>query len=93
MWLMLQQDKADDYIVATGETHTLEELVATVFSYLGMDWKDYVELNPDLLRPTEIKSSLADPSKAEKNLGWKPQYGMKEAVTMMVEEYVESMSQ
>lgn len=92
MWLMLQQDKASDYIVATGKTYSLEELVETVFSYLGLNWREHVELNQDLLRPTEIKSSLADPGKAERELGWKAKYGMKEVVTMMVDNCMESMT-
>ena len=92
MWLMLQQDKASDYIVATGKTYSLEELVETVFSYLELDWREHVELNQDLLRPTEIKSSLADPGKAERELGWKAKYGMKEVVTMMVDNCMESMT-
>ena len=91
MWSMLQQDKASDYIVATGKTHSLEEMVETVFSHLGLNWQDYVELNQDLLRPTDIKISLADPSKAERELGWKAKYGMKEVATMMVKECLESM--
>ena len=93
MWLMLQQDKASDYIVATGKTYSLEELVETVFSYLGLNWQEYVELNPDLLRPTDIKISLADPGKAERELGWKASYGMKEVATMMVDDCMKSISQ
>lgn len=93
MWLMLQQDKASDYIVATGKTYSLEELVETVFSYLGLNWREHVELNQDLLRPTDIKSSLADPGKAERELGWKAKYGMQEVVTMMVDNCMESMTQ
>jgi len=92
MWLMLQQDKASDYIVATGKTFSLEALVETVFSYLGLDWREHVELNQDLLRPTDIKSSLADPGKAERELGWKAKYGMQEVVTMMVDNCIESMT-
>jgi GDPmannose 4,6-dehydratase len=92
MWLMLQQDKADDYIVATGKTYSLEEMVATVFSHLGLNWQDYVELNPNLLRPTDIMSSLADPGKAKRELGWQARYGMKEVATMMVDACMESMA-
>lgn len=91
MWLMLQQEEADDFIVATGKSYTLEELVDTVFSYLGLDWRDCVSFDPNLLRPTEIKTSLADPSKAEKKLGWKAQYDMKEVVKMLVEQYQQNM--
>lgn len=92
MWLMLQQDEADDYIVATGSTYSLEEMVDTVFSHLGLVWQDHVELNPNLLRPTDIMSSLADPGKVERKLGWKARYGMKEVATMMTDECLKSMA-
>jgi len=89
MWLMLQQEKADDYIIATGHTYSLEDMVDTVFSSLDMNWRDYVVLNPAFLRPTDIKSSLADPGKAERELGWKAQHSMKEVAAMMVKKYIE----
>lgn len=92
MWLMLQQDKAEDYIIATGHTYSLQEMVDVVFSHLGLNWQNHVELNPDLLRPTDIMISLADPSKAERELGWKAQYGMKEVATMMVDACMKSMA-
>lgn len=92
MWLMLQQDKADDFIIATGHTYSLEEMVETVFSSLDLNWQEYVELSPDLLRPTDIKISLADPGKAERELGWKARYKMKEVAAMMVEGCLEGMS-
>ncbi|HIP82746.1 MAG TPA: GDP-mannose 4,6-dehydratase [Desulfocapsa sulfexigens] len=93
MWLMLQQDKAEDFIIATGQTYSLEDMVETVFSSLDLNWKDYVELNPDLLRPTDIKISLADPGKAERELGWKAKYKMKKVAAMMVDECLRSMSE
>ncbi|MEA3467353.1 MAG: GDP-mannose 4,6-dehydratase [Thermodesulfobacteriota bacterium] len=92
MWLMLQQDKADDFIIATGHTSSLEDMVETVFSLLDLNWHDYVEINPALLRPTDIKISLADPSKAEQELGWKARYKMKDVAAMMVEECLEGMT-
>lgn len=92
MWLMLQQKEASDYIVATGKTYSLQDMVETVFSHLGLDWQDYVEMNPDLLRPTDIKTSYADPGKAEKELGWKAEYDMKEVAAMMVEDCLERTS-
>ncbi|MBU0944976.1 MAG: GDP-mannose 4,6-dehydratase [Proteobacteria bacterium] len=92
MWLMLQQEEASDFIVATGQTHSLESMVETIFASLGLDWHEHVELNPDLLRPTDIKMSLADPGKAERVLGWKARYGMKEVATMMVEECLKSIT-
>ncbi len=91
MWLMLQQEKPEDFIIATGKSYSLENMVETVFSILDMDWRHYVELNPDLLRPTDIKISLADPSKAEQKLGWKASHTMKEVAAMMVEAYMTDM--
>jgi len=86
MWLMLQQQEADDYIVATGNTYALEDMVNAVFKYLSLDWHNYVEINQDLLRPTDIMISLADPGKAERNLGWKAQYQLSDIVQAMVED-------
>jgi len=93
MWLILQQEKAGDFIVATGQSSSLEDMVKVVFSHLGLEWRDYVELNPDLLRPTDIKTSFADPGKAKRELGWKAQYGMQEVAAMMVESYLENMAE
>lgn len=84
MWLMLQKENADDYIVATGQTSSLQELVQEVFACLDLDWKEHVELNPDLLRPTDIMQSVANPEKAERILGWKARSAMPEVVRMMV---------
>ena len=92
MWRMLQQDVADDFIIATGHSYSLENMVETVFSLLDLNWQSYVELNPDLLRPTDIKISLADPGKAERKLKWKARFAMQEVATMMVEAYMEEMS-
>jgi GDPmannose 4,6-dehydratase len=92
MWLMLQRDRAEDYIIATGHTYSLEDMVETVFSSLDLNWRDCVVLNPDLLRPTDIKISLADPGKAERELGWKAGYTMKEVAAMMVKACLEDMS-
>jgi len=93
MWLMMQQDKPKDYIIATGKTYSLEEMVETVFSFLDLDWEKYVEINSDLLRPTDIKTSLGDPTKSEKELGWKAKYSMKEVVEMMVKDCLKNVSQ
>ena len=93
MWLMMQRDKPEDFIIATGKTYSLQDMVETVFSFLGLNWRDYVELNPDLLRPTDIKTSLADPSKAEEKLGWKAKYTMKEVAEMMVQDCLRGLSQ
>ena len=85
MWLMLQQDEPDDYVIATGETKSLENFVSAVFSRIGMNWRDHVEHNHDLLRPTDILISRANPNKARKILGWQAQHRMKDVVRMMVE--------
>ena len=85
MWLMLQQDEPDDFIVATGRTCSLQELVEEVFSVLGLDWRQHVELNPELLRPTDIRESVANPAKAARVLGWRARSAMPEVVRMMVE--------
>lgn len=87
MWLMLQQNKPDDYVVATGETHSVREFVELAFAEVGItDWKKYVEAdNPKHLRPAEVDYLIGDSSKAEKVLGWKPKTSFKELVAMMVQ--------
>jgi GDPmannose 4,6-dehydratase len=86
MWLMLQQSEAEDYVIATGETHSLEEFVAEAFNCLGLEWRDHVVINPSLLRPTDISEGRGNPEKAEKKLGWKARYRMRDVVRMMVQE-------
>jgi GDPmannose 4,6-dehydratase len=86
MWLMLQQDEPDDFIVATGATYALQDLVEEVFAHLDLDWHDHVELNPDLLRPTDIMVSVANPAKAAEKLGWTAKSRMPEVARMMVAE-------
>jgi GDPmannose 4,6-dehydratase len=86
MWLMLQQEVADDYVIATGKTHSVRDLVSLAFSVAGIsNWQDYVSSSDDLLRPADISSLVGDPSKAKANLGWVPQTSFEELVTMMVE--------
>jgi GDPmannose 4,6-dehydratase len=92
MWLMLQQEKPRDYIVATGATNPLQELVQEAFACLDLDWRQHVELNPDLLRPTDIMLSVANPAKAEKELGWKARSLMPDVVRMMVAEKKRQLS-
>ncbi|MFC1811507.1 GDP-mannose 4,6-dehydratase [Thermodesulfobacteriota bacterium] len=91
MWLMLQQNEPDDYVIATGETNSLKDFVSTVFSCLGMNWRDHVTHNPDLLRPTDIMISKANPIKAKRRLGWQATYKMKDVAKMMVEAQIEQM--
>ena len=85
MWLMLQQDTPEDYVIATGKTHTLKEFVAEVFEQLGLDWKEYVDTNPDLFRPSEIIYSAGNSEKASKNLKWKPTITFKEMIGKLIE--------
>jgi len=85
MWLMLQQDEPDDYVIATGESHSVKEFLEEAFSYLGIDWRDFVDVDPRYLRPTEVDILLGDSSKAKEKLGWEPRITFKELVRVMVE--------
>jgi len=85
MWLMMQQEKPDDYVIATGETHSVREFLDEAFGRMDMDWKKYVEIDPRYYRPAEVDLLLGDASKAEKNLKWKPKVQFKELVHMMVD--------
>ena len=85
MWMMLQQPKGDDYVVATGETHTVERLVEVAFSHVGLDWKDHVTLDERFVRPAEVDLLIGDPSKAKAALRWEPRLGFEELVEMMVD--------
>jgi GDPmannose 4,6-dehydratase len=86
MWLMLQQEKPDDYVVATGETRTVRELLDTAFQCVGLNYEDYVVIDPKFIRPAEVQLLLGDSSKATKRLGWKPKVSFQEMIGMMVEE-------
>ena len=85
MWLMLQQNKPDDYVIATGETHTVREFVELAFSYAGLDWKKYVKIDKNFYRPAEVNILLGDSSKAKKKLGWQPKVKFERLVKMMVD--------
>ena len=85
MWLMLQQDEAEDYVVATGESHSVQELVEHAFDEVGLDWQQWVVLDPALLRPAEVDVLLGDASKARGKLGWEPKVQFPELVRMMVQ--------
>jgi len=85
MWLMLQQNQPEDYIVATGKTFSLKEFVIEVFSCLDLNWEDHVQLNPALLRPTDIMASVASPAKAKDQLGWRAGNTMPDVARLMVE--------
>ena len=84
MWLMLQQDKADDFVISTQETHTVKEWVETTFKCLDLDWEKYVKIDPQFLRPAEVDLLVGDSSKAEKVLGWKPKINFNKLVEIMV---------
>ena len=85
MWMMLQQDEPDDYVIATGETHSVEEFLTLTFEKVGLgDWKNYVRHDPKFLRPAEVDLLIGDPSKAKEKLGWQPEVGFDELVDMMV---------
>jgi GDPmannose 4,6-dehydratase len=85
MWLMLQQEQPDDYVIATGETYAVSQFLDECFAILGLDWKKHVEQDPRYFRPAEVDLLLGDPGKAKKKLGWSPKVGFKQLVRMMVD--------
>ena len=85
MWLMLQQPAPDDYVIATGETHSVREFLEEAFGIVGLDWQKYVEIDPKYFRPAEVDLLIGDPSKAKEKLGWEPKVKFKDLVKMMVE--------
>ena len=85
MWLMLQQDEPADYVVATGETHSVQQLVETAFAHVDLDWRDYVVQDPRFMRPAEVDLLIGDSTKARMELGWEPEVGFGELVRMMVD--------
>jgi GDPmannose 4,6-dehydratase len=91
MWSMLQQDTPGDYVVGTGEAHTVREFMDEAFGYADLDWEKYVRIDPRYYRPLEVKHLLADASKAEKELGWKPRVCFKDLVRIMVDADLELM--
>ena len=92
MWLMLQQEKADDYVIATGVSHSVRELVESAFGYAGLDWKKYVRVDPAFLRPAEVDHLVGDSSKARRVFGWEPQVDFKRLVGMMVDADIARLS-
>ncbi|MFO0555069.1 MAG: GDP-mannose 4,6-dehydratase [Polyangiaceae bacterium] len=89
MWLMLQADKPDDFVIGTGETHSVREFAERAFSQAGLDFEDFVKIDPAYYRPAEVDLLLADPSKARRELGWQPKVGFEELVRVMVESDLE----
>ena len=85
MWLMLQQEQADDYVIATGVSHSVRELVEVAFGHVGLDWQNYVRIDPAFLRPAEVDHLIGDPAKARTTLGWEPSVSFEGLVAMMVD--------
>lgn len=90
MWLMLQQEQPDDYVVATGETHTVREFLDVAFGHLGLDWQQHVQIDPRYYRPTEVDLLIGDAAKARQRLGWKPTVDFRHLAVMMVEADLEA---
>jgi GDPmannose 4,6-dehydratase len=86
MWLMMQQEHSDDFVIATGESHSLEEFVAAAFAEVGLDWREHVILDPTLFRPTDIAISRGNPQKAQESLHWQAKHKMKEVISLMIED-------
>ena len=85
MWRMLQRPEPRDYVIGSGETHTVQELVEIAFGHVGLDWRQHVRTDPKFLRPAEVDVLLADPGLARRDLGWTPTVGFQQLVTMMVD--------
>jgi GDPmannose 4,6-dehydratase len=92
MWLMLQQEKPDDYVIATGVSHSVRDLVEVAFSHAGLEWQRYVRIDPKLLRPAEVDHLIGDSSKGRRVLGWEPLVDFRQLVTMMVDADIERLS-
>lgn len=93
MWLMMQQDKPDDYVIATGESHSVREFLDEAFGYLSLDWNRYVEIDPRYFRPTEVNLLLGDASEARRRLGWEAKVKFKELVRIMVDADLKALQQ
>jgi len=91
MWLMLQQEEPEDYVIGTGETHSVEDFVEIAFSHVGLDWGKYVVIDPEFFRPAEVDVLLAEPSKARAELGWESEVSFEQLVRMMVDADVDRL--
>ena len=91
MWLMLQQDEPEDYVISTGITHSVKDLVQIAFDYVNLNWENYVVIDPKFVRPAEVDLLLGDPTKARKRLGWKPEVNFKSLIKMMVDADLEKV--
>jgi GDPmannose 4,6-dehydratase len=92
MWMMLQQDQADDYVIATGVSHSVRQLVEAAFGHVGLDWQKYVRIDPAFLRPAEVDHLIGDASKAKRALGWEPSVSFAGLVSMMVDADIANLS-
>jgi GDPmannose 4,6-dehydratase len=92
MWLMLQQDKADDYVIATGKSHSVKQLVEVAFGHAGLDWQKHVRTDPTLIRPAEVDHLIGDASKAKRVLGWTPSVSFEQLIAMMVDADIAHLS-
>ena len=92
MWMMLQQDQADDYVIATGVSHSVRQLVEAAFGHVGLDWQKYVRIDPAFLRPAEVDHLIGDASKAKRVLGWEPSVSFHGLVSMMVDADIATLS-
>jgi GDPmannose 4,6-dehydratase len=92
MWRMLQQPSPQDYVIGTGRTHSVRELVEAAFSHVGLEWQKYVVTDPRFMRPAEVDLLLADPTKAKQELGWTPKVDFKQLIAMMVDADLERLS-
>ncbi|MEZ5311760.1 MAG: GDP-mannose 4,6-dehydratase [Microthrixaceae bacterium] len=92
MWLMLQQDTPEDYVVATGETHSVREFCEVAFGHVGLDYQNHVVIDEAFYRPAEVDLLVGDPAKAAKQLGWTPSVGFEDLVTMMVDADLDLLS-
>ncbi len=92
MWMMLQQDEPDDYVIATGETHSVQEFVEIAFGHAGLNWEDHVKLDPKFIRPAEVDLLIGDAAKAKARLGWEPSVDFRGLVEMMVDSDIAALS-
>jgi GDPmannose 4,6-dehydratase len=92
MWLMLQQPKADDYVIATGISHSVKDLVEVAFGHAGLEWQQYVRTDPALLRPAEVDHLVGDASKAKRAFGWQPNVTFERLIQMMVDEDIRRLN-
>jgi GDPmannose 4,6-dehydratase len=92
MWIMLQQEQPCDYVIGTGETHSVKEFVEAAFEHVGLDWRQYVQIDPRYYRPADVDALLADPQKARRELGWTSKTGFRDLVKLMVDAEVAAVS-